>query len=133
MAGLQDIAPMVEKRWVTNAVLAPIRAAALAASQPAWPPPMTMTSNIPGVVIMARLLSRTRESRKKEVWFQAILFHVKHRSSSLSQMFHVKRYVRTDWFHAKPRLGGMNEVILLPYTEFPEDDVQDVFDVDPPQ
>ena len=46
MAGLQDIAPMVAKRWVTRAVLAPIRAAALAASQPAWPPPMTMTSNV---------------------------------------------------------------------------------------
>src|SRR5690349_15980001 len=44
MAGLQDIAPMVAKRWVTKAVLAPIRAAALAASQPAWPPPITMTS-----------------------------------------------------------------------------------------
>src|SRR5580704_13628298 len=45
MAGLQDIAPMVAKRWVTSAVAAPMRAAALAASQPAWPPPMTMTSN----------------------------------------------------------------------------------------
>jgi hypothetical protein len=44
MAGLQDIAPMVAKRCVMRAVLAPIRAAALAASQPAWPPPMTMTS-----------------------------------------------------------------------------------------
>ena len=44
MAGLQDIAPMVAKRWVTKAVFAPIRAAALAASQPAWPPPITMTS-----------------------------------------------------------------------------------------
>ena len=44
MAGLQDIAPMVAKRWVTKAVYATIRAAALAASQPAWPPPITMTS-----------------------------------------------------------------------------------------
>jgi hypothetical protein len=35
---------MVAKRWVTKAVFAPIRAAALAASQPAWPPPITMTS-----------------------------------------------------------------------------------------
>ena len=35
MAGLQDIAPMVANRWVTNAVIAPIRAAAAAASQPA--------------------------------------------------------------------------------------------------
>ena len=44
MAGLQDISPMVAKLWVTSAVRAPMRAAAAAASQPAWPPPMTMTS-----------------------------------------------------------------------------------------
>ena len=44
MAGLQDISPMVAKLWVTSAVRAPRRAAAAAASQPAWPPPMTMTS-----------------------------------------------------------------------------------------
>ncbi len=31
--------------WVSSAVRAPMRAAAAAASQPAWPPPMTMTSN----------------------------------------------------------------------------------------
>jgi hypothetical protein len=35
MAGLQDMAPMVAKLWVTSAVLAPIRAEAPAASQPA--------------------------------------------------------------------------------------------------
>src|SRR5262249_21337042 len=39
-----DIAPIVSNRWVISAVFAPIRAAAEAASQPAWPPPMTMTS-----------------------------------------------------------------------------------------
>ena len=44
MAGLQDISPMVSKRCVTSAVRAPMRAAAAAASQPAWPPPTTMTS-----------------------------------------------------------------------------------------
>src|SRR5262245_61077423 len=44
IAGLHDIAPMVAKRWVTSATLAPMRAAAAAASQPAWPPPTTMTS-----------------------------------------------------------------------------------------
>src|ERR1700756_2271990 len=67
MAGLQDIAPMVAKRWVTRAVFAPIRAAALAASQPAWPPPMTMTSNESAREIMAGLLSWSDESRKNEV------------------------------------------------------------------
>ena len=45
IAGLHDMAPTVENRWVTSAVLAPIRADALAASQPAWPPPITITSN----------------------------------------------------------------------------------------
>src|SRR5271155_4326032 len=45
IAGLQDISPIVPMRRVTSAVEAPERAAAVAASQPAWPPPMTMTSN----------------------------------------------------------------------------------------
>ena len=44
MAGLQDISPIVSSRWVTSAVRAPNRAAAAAASHPAWPPPTTMTS-----------------------------------------------------------------------------------------
>src|SRR5690606_11370105 len=30
--------------WVSSRVAAPVRAEAAAASQPAWPPPMTMTS-----------------------------------------------------------------------------------------
>ena len=60
IAGLQDMAPIVAKRWVTSAVLAPMRAAAAAASQPAWPPPMTMTSKeVMAGVVMARLLSRS--------------------------------------------------------------------------
>src|ERR1700735_4132765 len=46
IAGLHDISPIVAKRWVTSAVAAPERAAAVAASQPAWPPPMTTTSNL---------------------------------------------------------------------------------------
>src|SRR5215469_12823760 len=44
MAGLQDISPSVSKRWVRSRVRAPTRAEAPAASQPAWPPPITMTS-----------------------------------------------------------------------------------------
>ena len=44
MAGLHDISPMVSIRWVSNRVRAPSRAAAAAASLPAWPPPTTMTS-----------------------------------------------------------------------------------------
>jgi len=51
MEGLQDIAPIVAKRCVISAVCAPIRAAAAAASQPAWPPPTTITSKWPSIAI----------------------------------------------------------------------------------
>jgi hypothetical protein len=44
MDGLHDMAPMVAGRCVIMAVRAPMRAAAAAASQPAWPPPTTITS-----------------------------------------------------------------------------------------
>lgn len=42
--GLQEQAPILSIFGVTNAVLAPDRAAAAQASAPAWPPPTTMTS-----------------------------------------------------------------------------------------
>src|SRR3954462_8814936 len=67
MAGLQDIAPTVEKRCVTRAVAAPIRAEAEAASQPAWPPPITMTSKLSRSVRMGGLLTQRRESRKRKL------------------------------------------------------------------
>ena len=44
MAGLQLICPILFISIVTRQVFAPIRAAAAAASQPACPPPMTITS-----------------------------------------------------------------------------------------
>src|SRR3990167_4890285 len=44
IAGLQDISPIVSIRWVRSRVRAPRRADAAAASQPAWPPPTTITS-----------------------------------------------------------------------------------------
>ncbi len=44
IAGLQDISPIVSTLWVSKSVLAPTRAAADAASQPACPPPITITS-----------------------------------------------------------------------------------------
>src|SRR4051794_41471635 len=64
IAGLQDIAPTVEKRCVTRAVAAPIRAEAEAASQPAWPPPITMTSKLSRSVRMGGVLAQRRGSRK---------------------------------------------------------------------
>ena len=42
--GLQEHTPIFEREGVISAVLAPDRAAALEASVPAWPPPMTTTS-----------------------------------------------------------------------------------------
>ncbi len=44
IAGLQLICPSVSMLWVNSNVRAPRRAAASAASVPAWPPPMTITS-----------------------------------------------------------------------------------------
>ena len=44
IAGLQLICATVSQLVVSSAVRAPIRAAASAASQPAWPAPMTRTS-----------------------------------------------------------------------------------------
>ena len=46
IAGLHDISPMVSSFWLSNKVRAPKRAEAVAASQPAWPPPMTTTSKV---------------------------------------------------------------------------------------
>src|SRR2546423_15351913 len=45
MAGLQDMRPMASRCMVTSATEAPPRAQTRAASAPAWPPPMTITSN----------------------------------------------------------------------------------------
>ena len=46
IAGLHDITPIVARWCVSSRVRAPMRALAAAASQPAWPPPMTTTSNL---------------------------------------------------------------------------------------
>ena len=56
---------MVAKRWVTSAVRAPMPRGGAAASQPAWPPPMTMTSNAVCMVSHARLVSRVRRTDRK--------------------------------------------------------------------
>ena len=55
MAGLQDICPIRSRLRVRSAVLAPSLAAADAASHPACPPPITITSNASSKII--RLLS----------------------------------------------------------------------------
>ena len=45
IAGLQLIWPSVSMLCVSSSVRRPMRAAASAASVPAWPPPITITSN----------------------------------------------------------------------------------------
>ena len=47
MAGLQGILPTASRLMVKMMVSKPIRAAARAASIPAWPAPMTAISNFP--------------------------------------------------------------------------------------
>ncbi|PSR74539.1 hypothetical protein PHLCEN_2v9716 [Hermanssonia centrifuga] len=42
--GLQDSSPIVSSFCVKRTVRAPVRAAPAAASQPAWPPPITQTT-----------------------------------------------------------------------------------------
>src|SRR6185295_15927688 len=51
IAGLHDICPIRSRFNVTIAVRAPRRAAADAASQPAWPPPITITSKTSSKII----------------------------------------------------------------------------------
>ena len=46
IAGLHDISPILLILWVIRVVFAPDRADILAASTPAWPPPITITSNV---------------------------------------------------------------------------------------
>src|ERR1041384_2475393 len=79
MAGLQDIAPIVEKRCVTRAVRAPMRAAAAAASQPACPPPMTITSKEFIGVGCTGSVCLEQEKRACDVPDTCRLFHVKQR------------------------------------------------------
>ena len=69
MAGLHDIAPTVAKRWVTRAVLAPIRAAALAALRSR----MAAADDDDVEAVCCRnharqVLSWSWKTRKQEVW-----------------------------------------------------------------
>src|SRR5690606_11374466 len=73
MLGLQLIWPSVSMLWVSSSVAQPIRAAASAASVPAWPPPTTMTSNSCGYN-MVRTLQGHRHPGEPD---QQKLFHVK--------------------------------------------------------
>src|SRR3954465_15940505 len=110
---------MVAKRWVTSAVFALMRAAAAAASQPAWPPPITMTSR-DSLGIMARTSIPLPPRLKARSWKPHRFVACETTTGERNRLFHVKQ-----------KRHDRNKVILLPYTEFSEDDVEDVFDVDP--
>ena len=65
IAGLQDICPIVSAFMVNIKVWHPIRAAASAASTPAWPPPTTITSYFFGytnIYFLAEKVTRSIES-----------------------------------------------------------------------
>jgi hypothetical protein len=65
--GLHDISPTVSSFWVIRSVRAPVLAAPAAASQPAWPPPITHTSYFAKSVEVAYVRRRAgRASRRRE-------------------------------------------------------------------
>src|SRR5713101_2742996 len=63
--GLQDICPSVSILWVSRRIRQPARAAASAASVPAWPPPTTITSNWEGnCIALGKKIDRNRSNSK---------------------------------------------------------------------
>src|SRR6202022_1389926 len=135
IAGLHDIAPTVANRWVTSAVRAPMRAAAAAASQPACPPPITMTSKLFSIRRCFRCADVATRGRSVKArapplpggvgsehfarlpgW--AAPLHPQGSRPALSR----RRIDRGFLFHVKH---------LLPDTEVGENNVNHILDVDP--
>src|SRR2546421_5681511 len=75
MDGLQDICPSVSMLWVSKRVRQPARAAASAASVPAWPPPTTMTSNRVGNCIALSKKIDRKQSNFKGIPRRETVFH----------------------------------------------------------
>src|SRR6266849_2940382 len=79
--GLQDICPSVSMLWVSKRVRQPARAAASAASVPAWPPPTTTTSNWVGnCIALGKKIDRNR-SNFKAIPRRETVFHVELQAS----------------------------------------------------
>lgn len=81
--GLQDICPNVSILWVRSNVVAPLRAAASAASVPAWPPPTTITSKTVGGVISPIDHGTWKGTHYSRIDDDSTAFHVKHYCSML--------------------------------------------------
>jgi hypothetical protein len=70
--GLQLICPIELASRVTSAVHAPMRAAMYAASHPAWPAPITITSNSPSEYIRLFPDAKGREDLTEYVFSQSL-------------------------------------------------------------
>ena len=68
MEGLQGIFPILSRFEVSISVDRPSRAAASAASMPAWPPPMTTTSAAPAKYPIIILLFAHAKARENAVY-----------------------------------------------------------------
>ena len=83
--GLHDICPKVSTLWVNSKVLQPMRAAASAASLPAWPPPITITSYKSICCII--LMPPHKGTHYSELTDYAVaMFHVKPHRRTLRQL-----------------------------------------------
>src|ERR1700704_992558 len=109
--GLQDICPSVSMLWVTRRVRQPARAAARAASVPAWPPPTTITSNRVGnCIALGKKIDRNQSDFKaiprRETVFHGRTSSARGRIRSMMEpeveqagTFHVKRPRFAQSFH----------------------------------
>src|SRR5690606_14820746 len=97
--------PIVEADIVTSAVAAPARAATAAASQPACPPPITITSNrsivaplaVSGMGVKPAMFHVKRSLRR---CVERAMFHVNHRGTTPSMVS------RESLAHAERRKDG---------------------------
>src|ERR1051325_6755277 len=71
---------------VTSAVLAPIRAAACAASQPAWPAPITITSKSSSKLNISRRLSDTVSKSQMNHRLQLLLTDTERRENPVQNI-----------------------------------------------
>lgn len=79
--GLHEHSPILLRSWVTRTVFAPALAAAAHASEPAWPPPITQTSNTRFGCVSAR-----EANLRQRRLFNIVRTTTKGRGCSMSQI-----------------------------------------------